>query len=511
MKPIQLRDYQQASLDQIRQEFRQGNRRVCLIGATGYGKTEVAASIMQHTARKGNRVIFLADRVVLVRQTSHRLRQSGIRHGVIQGDNSFDRHEAILVCSQQTLEKRGWMDHADLIVVDECHTERKKMLEMVRHSNKHVIGLTATPFSPGMPDFYQAVVTGASTRMLQDRGWLVPIKPYIAKQIDVSKLRLANGEYTAKSASDAAKGIVADIVTEWERGCQREFGGAVKTLVYVPTVDYGQILAARFDKAGYVFRQVSYRNTAEQNARAIAELTMGNCHGLISVDALVKGLDVPEVQCLVVARKYSASLTNHIQLLGRGMRACPEIGKTYCLVHDHVGNMVRFAAEAEPFWESGQWDLAMNRAKKPDRDKKEKEARERICVACGHVMGKWSEHCPACGAEQPKRKPRTVQVHKGEMVEYSNRIHGIAKKYSKAKIWKVLSTYAIERKGMEESQLQKAERLAKALYRDMTGSWPPWGSELDLEHHREPDIELLANRQIRKYAKRMRRERRRAS
>ena len=69
----------------------------------------------------------------------------------------LDEQSPVLVCSQQTIEKRGYLDNADLIIVDEAHVMRRKTTEMLLYMDKFVIGLTATPMTDGLGEFYESV------------------------------------------------------------------------------------------------------------------------------------------------------------------------------------------------------------------------------------------------------------------------------------------------------------------------------------------------------------------
>ena len=499
---IILRGYQVDSKTGLRNGFRTMQRGL-LIGATGFGKTEVVASIIEDSIKLGKRVIFLADRNALVHQTSQRLAKSNIRHGVIQGDNTFGRYESVLVCSQQTLEKRGFMNTADLVILDEAHTQRKKTFSMLKALPRKtkIIGLTATPFSPGMGNFWDFTVIGASTKQLQEKGWLVPLKVFLGKELDRSKLKFASGEYTASSVEDAGKEIIGDIVSEWVSGITREFGGPVKTLCFVPTVNYGTDLVGQFAMAGYRFEQVSYKQTPEENQKAIENLRAGHCDGLISVEALVKGMDIPDVQCLIVARKYASSLTSHIQMLGRGMRSCEEIKKTFCLVNDHTGNYPRFETEAEPFWKTGEWDLSYNEKKKPPpgkRDDSEIETIiERVCHSCNFVLPPRTKTCPACGFSMPTKKAIDISVIPGKMRKYRSSFDPV--RLSRLNLWNVVSTVALRRKG---SDVGAAERFAKVQFKSLTGAWPPWGEKLNMDGEYDAEIDLLIDVQIKNFIKR---------
>ena len=510
---IILRDYQAKAKDALRDGFRRGGRRGLLIGATGFGKTETVASIIEDAVKIGSRVIFLADRTALVRQTSQRLAKSKIRHGVLQGENTFGRREQVLVCSQQTLEKRGFINDADLVILDEAHTQRKKMLAMLKpmtgegkawgiKGKSRIIGLTATPFSAGMGSFYDFTVTGASTKQLQDEGWLVPLKVYLGTEIDKSKLKYSSGEFTSQSVAEAGQAIIGDIVTEWVAGVNREFGGPVKTLCFVPTVAYGADITGQFARAGYNFQQVSYRQTPEENQQAIENLRAGNVDGLVSVEALVKGLDIPDVQCLVVARKYAHSLISHIQMLGRGMRSCLDIEKEYCLVNDHTGNCPRFEAEAEPFWQTGEWELSSNEKKRPapkEREETEEETKkERECRSCGFFLPPGARTCPACGFAMPAKKPVNIAVKAGKMRLYKSD----KSRFDSMNIWNIISTIALRRKGANVIQ---AEKFARIQYKNIRGRWPAWDRPLDYSGEYDAEIDLIIDAQIKSYVRRKKR------
>lgn len=506
---ILLRDYQQDAVDAIRDSFRRRNRRVLFVGACAFGKTQVVSHIMESALRKDKRVIFLVDRISLVEQTSKALWDCGIEHGVIQSDNSFNRNSKILICSEQTLQKRGYMSDADLIIRDECHSFRVSIQKMLMKSCRPVIGMTATPFTPGMADFYDDAVYGTSTNQLIDKGYLKPLKVYIAKSIDHSKLRMnwKKGEYTAESAAEAGRAIVGDIVSEWVKHTYMHFDGPVKTLCFVPTVDYGAELSAQFAMAGYHFRHVSYKDDAETNRRSIELLQSGKIHGLISVAKLVKGFNVPDVQCLISARPYSKSLTDHIQQLGRGMRAFP--GQKYCLVLDHVSNYSRFASLTEAFWDNGYWPLSWNDKARPVKNEKQKKAEkerqdERRCRSCNAYLKPGVRTCPSCGFTNPRRRSLSISFESGSMRAYRNPMDYIRKTNPGVNLWAVLCTIALRR---HTKDMDKAMKFARAQYRAITGVWPTAGILFDFTGEYDSNVEELVNRLYEDWSKRRRKGR----
>lgn len=118
---LSLRPHQQDVVDKINAGFEAGHQCQLLYAPTGFGKTEVAMSIMREVSRSYKRTAMVLDRIVLVNQTSTRLSSYGIEHGVLQADHwRYRPHERIQIVSAQTLEKRAKKLDIDLLIIDEC-------------------------------------------------------------------------------------------------------------------------------------------------------------------------------------------------------------------------------------------------------------------------------------------------------------------------------------------------------------------------------------------------------
>ena len=161
---INLRPHQADVVDKLTKGFAQ-HRCQLLYAPTGFGKTEVAMHIMAEYAKKGVKVAMVLDRIVLVNQTSTRLSKYGIAHGVMQaGHWRYRPYERIQVCSAQTLERRADFPDVGLLIIDECHVQRQKVIEYVQDNQDiKVIGLTATPFTKGLGGTYTNVVGAKPT------------------------------------------------------------------------------------------------------------------------------------------------------------------------------------------------------------------------------------------------------------------------------------------------------------------------------------------------------------
>src|SRR5438270_6577372 len=84
VKTLALHDYQSAAIDKARANIRAGHRRQLLCAPTGAGKTIIGIGLMQGAVRASSRSAFLTDRTALVDQTSERLDEYGLDHGVMQ-------------------------------------------------------------------------------------------------------------------------------------------------------------------------------------------------------------------------------------------------------------------------------------------------------------------------------------------------------------------------------------------------------------------------------------------
>jgi len=328
MTQLNLRDYQAKALDSLREGFAAGHRTQVLVAPTGAGKTEMAIALLEAARKKGTKSAMILDRIVLCDQTSHRLAKYGIDHGVMQaGHWRFRPYENIQVCSAQTLEKRKAAPEFQLMIVDECHTVRQHTLDFIKNNPQvKVIGLTATPFTKGLGSTYENVVSPITTKDLVDQGSLVPLRVFIAKEIDMTGAKKVAGEWSQKEASERGLKIVGDVVAEWIAKTHEIFGKPVKTIIFSSGVDHATSLAREFADKGYNFISVSYKDSDDYKKEVIEDFSKPDTeiNGLIATDILTKGFDVPDVLIGVSARPFSKSLSSHIQQMGRVMRPYPD-------------------------------------------------------------------------------------------------------------------------------------------------------------------------------------------
>ena len=143
------RPFQTSAHDALRDGARSGHKRQMLMSPTGSGKTYLGLNIIQESLLKGNRCAFMCDRTTLINQTSETADRYGLStHGIIQSKHwRYNTSLPFQILSAQTIARRSWPEF-DVIVIDEAHTQMKAWTDHIINSGAHVIGLTATPFSP---------------------------------------------------------------------------------------------------------------------------------------------------------------------------------------------------------------------------------------------------------------------------------------------------------------------------------------------------------------------------
>lgn len=413
---MELRPYQLDILDKLREGFAQGHRAQILYAPTGGGKTEMAIALMDATAKKYNRAAMVLDRIVLCDQTSKRLSKYSIDHGVMQsGHWRYRPYERIQVCSAQTIEKRGAFPGLNLLIIDECHAQRAQTIEFIKNNpDVKVIGLSATPFTKGLGSVYSNVVCSATTEQLVGEKHLVPLRVFIAKEIDMTGAKKVAGEWSKDEAGERGMQITGDVVAEWVKKTHEIFGGPKKTIVFCANVAHGADLAEKFGAAGYNFVAISYRDSDEYKREVVDEFSKPdtNIHGVIATDILTKGFDVSDVMIGVSARPFTKSLSSHIQQMGRVMR--PHTGKDFALWLDHSGNYIRFREEWEQVYHDGV-DALQDDKEKPKKEKTAAEKKEAKCPQCGHLWPGDADTCPSCGHVRA-RQNKVVNIP-GELQE----------------------------------------------------------------------------------------------
>ena len=463
-----LHAFQALAHESIRKAAKEAHRCIMLMAPTGAGKTILALNVVKQTVDKGNRALFLCDRKTLIAQTSNVSREVGLgNHGIIQAQNPLmDLSRPYQIASIQTLESRGWPKPGDfdVIVVDEAHMKRKSLIAYITDpANKaRVVGLSATPFTPGLAKIYTKLINAATMDQLVKDEILVPMRIFSCRKPDMEGAATSGGEWTDAAAAERELVIVGDVIQEWKRYAEDR-----KTIVFGSTILHCEEMTHQFNEAGIPAATFCADTEDFERARILRGFQDGDIRVLISVEALAKGFDVKDIGCVCDCRPLRKSLSTAIQMWGRGLRASKETGKKDCYLLDFSGNIIRFANDFSRIYFEGLEKL--DEGELLDKEIRKDEGKEpKSCPRCGYTpMG--GKKCVGCGYEIPAT-PALIEQRPGEMTEITlaNGKH-VAK--DKADLFAQVATYI---KASSVTDPEEREKRAKALFRAITNEWPPY-------------------------------------
>lgn len=457
------RPFQVETHEKIRKGFGEGHRCQLIMAPTGSGKTYIGLRIISEALRKGKKAIFVCDRRSLIEQTSAVADSYGLsKHSIFMANHyRYYPNAPFQIASAQTLARRTWPE-ADVIVVDEAHTQMKVWTDYIQTTSAAVIGLSATPFSKGLGKLFTNLVCATPMSELVESGVLVPLHVLSCTPTDMHGAATSGGEWTDNAAAERGLEIIGDVVSEWIK-----FSENRKTIVFGPTIAYCEELCRRFNACGITAMVFCATTTDEERAEILAEYKKPDSviRILISVEALAKGMDQKDVSCIVDCRPLRKSLSTFIQMIGRGLRSSPETDKKDCLLLDHSGNINRFKDDFEDIYFNGLSELDCG--EKLDatvRPEEEEEEYGKGCPACGH--NPFHKHCMQCGYVKPP-PPALIETVSGKMEEFV--ICGNKKMAEDHHhLYEQLVTYA---RGSSKPENQAGR--AAHLYKDIMGIWPP--------------------------------------
>lgn len=463
----------------IHDAVRQGHKRIVVQAPTGYGKTVVAAHLMDRSAKKGKRPIFIAPAIALVEQTLKSFEDQGIRDiGIIQAKHQrTDFMARIQIASRDTLVRRP-LPEVDFVLVDECHDQRDKLNEILNGEawkNKIVIGLSATPWSKGMGLHWTRLVVAATMAQMIDDGAPTGLSRFVIygaqHEPDTTGLKTVGDDFQESGAAKAMseEKIIGDVVETWLKHRQMEEHPGDRTFLYGVNRAHAKALMEAFKARDINCGYVDGESSADDRVKTFKRYRNGEDKVLANVGVLVTGVD-EDVRCLIDCA-LSKSEIRHVQRWGRGARLAD--GKDYCLGLDHAGNCTRLGYP----WDIHHEELDTREPKsKDDAYEDDKPApKPRKCKKCHAIIPPATRACPTCGDVYVAEN--TIMHEKGELALLTSSTKATKKVQAEKKekqVWYSGLLYIANTRGFKDG-------WASNKYRERFGCWPQ-GLERTAKH-----------------------------
>ncbi|WP_420598970.1 EcoAI/FtnUII family type I restriction enzme subunit R [Neptuniibacter sp.] len=380
------RYYQLQAINKTIEAVSAGQDRVLLVMATGTGKTYTAFQIIWRLwkARQKKRILFLADRNILVDQTRiNDFQPFGQVMTKITGrtvDPAYEIHLALYQAltgpeEYQKAYKQVDPDFFDLIVIDECHrgsaAEDSAWREILEYFNSATqIGLTATPKETDTvsnTDYFGDPVYTYSLKEGIEDGFLAPYKVVrVDLNIDLQGWRPEKGQLDKNgqqiddriyNIKDFDRTIVIDertqLVAETITAYLKRTDPMAKTIVFCNDIDHAERM-----------RRALVNLNPEQiakNDKYVMKITGDDEIGKAQLDNFINpkkpypviattselmttGVDAKTCK-LVVLDQNIQSMTKFKQIIGRGTRIDDRYNKLWFTILDFKKATELFADE----------------------------------------------------------------------------------------------------------------------------------------------------------------------
>ena len=353
MYRLQPNSMQIGFINNLRTMYEAGEERALLISATGTGKTYASAFAARELEFK--RVLFLVHRHQIAKQALKSYRKvfgGQASMGMVTGSRQ-DYDADIVFATVQTLSKeetlqRYQKDTWDLIIIDEAHHSSagsyKKIMDYF--TPKLWLGMTATPDKRDdnlegkniYEIFNHQIAYEIRLQDAMEEDLLCPFHYFGITDLEV----VSDGGKTAEEKVEGFRYLTSEERVHNVMK-QAEFfgysGERVKGLIFCSRIDEARELSRKFNEKGWRTLVLSGSDSEAVRAAAIERLAGDESEDaldyILSVDIFSEGVDVPEINQVIMLRPTESPIV-FIQQLGRGLRKSEE--KEYVVVIDFIGN-----------------------------------------------------------------------------------------------------------------------------------------------------------------------------
>lgn len=344
--------HQTQMLEEIEAARLKGRHKNLIVAATGTGKTVLAAFDFQRFLAEypAAKLLFVAHRREILEQSISVFRQvlKDPSFGELLVDGNLPGMWNHVFASIQSLNAKRLStinaSHFDFVVVDEFHHGAAPSYKLLMDHllPKEMIGLTATPERSDGTKVHDLYFDGeiATEVRLWDALDLELVAPFsyfgIGESTNFKNVAWANANgYDTRELSNLVTGNqVRDRLLLDEMQRKISDLGSMKALIFCVDINHADYMAKLLVDAGIRAAALTSQSPGDERQQIMAAFRSGQLQALCSVDILNEGVDVPDVNVVIMLRPTASPIV-FLQQLGRGLRRSP--GKSEVLVLDFIG------------------------------------------------------------------------------------------------------------------------------------------------------------------------------
>lgn len=331
---------QEEALAALRETRAAGRKAGLVVLATGLGKTWLSAfdSLPFH------RVLFVAHREEILEQalTTYRAIRPHDAFGRYSGSEKSST-AAVLFASIQTLGRQAHLDRFardefDYIVVDEFHhAEARTYRRLIEHFTPNfLLGLTATPERTDGADLLSLCEDNLVYRCDLPTGirlgLLCPFHYFgVPDTVDYRNIPWRNKRF---DENELTKAVATHARAENALDQFRRRAGS-RTIAFCVSQRHADFMAEYFGSHGIRAKAVHAGATSAPRAESLEKLRAGSLSVICAVDMFNEGVDVPELDTVMMLRPTESRIL-WLQQFGRGLRRI-DADKTLTVI-DYIGN-----------------------------------------------------------------------------------------------------------------------------------------------------------------------------
>lgn len=330
------------ALKNLEELVKQEAKKALVVSATGTGKTYLGAFAVKNFQPK--KFLYLVHRQQIAEKSllsfEKVLGEDKSKFGLFAG-KSHDLNKKYTFATIQSMSQENVLSKIDpkeydYILIDEAHRSAAPSYQkiMQHFKPKFWLGMTATPERMDQQNIFEMFDYNLAFEVrLEDALKEKMLAPF--HYVSVEDYEVA-GETITETSN--LKNLVAEKRVAYllkEINYYGYSGPKAKGLVFCSNILEAQKLTALFTQKGHPAAALTNADSNKKRQEVVQQLKTGEIEYIFTVDLFNEGIDIPELNQIIMLRNTQSSIV-FLQQLGRGLRKYPK--KEFVTVIDFIGN-----------------------------------------------------------------------------------------------------------------------------------------------------------------------------